>query len=107
MAITDWWFEDFTNDTHNLFAIQQEVKYNKLYGILSKVADKDELKFAQFINQFDEFMAIELVVYDKENRKLLCLKLKLLMYLKYSKKIKLILCMIQDILIRSIKINER
>ena len=50
--------------------IQLEIKDNKPYEILSKVADKVELKFAQFINQFDEFKVIEQVVYDRENRKL-------------------------------------
>ena len=63
--------QDFTNDIQKLSGIQLDVKDNKPYAILSKVADKVELKFAQFINQFDEFKAIEQVVYDKENRKLI------------------------------------
>ena len=57
--------QDFTNYIQNLSVIQIEVKDYKAYAILSKVADKIELKFAQFINQFDEFKAIEQVVYDK------------------------------------------
>ena len=62
---------DFTCDIQKLAVIQLEVKDNKPYAILSKVAHKIELNFAQFINQFDEFKAIEQVVYDKENRKLI------------------------------------
>ena len=56
--------QDFTCDIQKLAGIQLEVKDNKPYAILSRVADKIELKFAQFINQFDEFKAIEQVVYD-------------------------------------------
>ena len=67
---SDAW-QDFTNDIQKLSGIQLEIKDNKPYAILSKVADKVELKFAQFINQFDEFKAIEQVVYDRENRKLI------------------------------------
>ena len=63
--------QDFTNDIQKLSGIQLEIKDNKPYAILSKVADKVELKFAQLINQFDEFKAIEQVVYDRENRKLI------------------------------------
>ena len=63
--------QDFSIDIQKLAGIQLEIKDNKPYAILSKVADKVELKFAQFINQFDEFKAIEQVVYDKENRKLI------------------------------------
>ena len=63
--------QDFSNDIQKLSGIQLEIKDNKPYAILSKVADKVELKFAQFINQFDEFKAIEQVVYDKEKKKLI------------------------------------
>ena len=49
---------------------------------MSKVADKVELTFAQFIYQFDEFKAIKKVVYDKENRKLLFQRLKSVKFFK-------------------------
>ena len=68
--------QDFTNDIQKLVGIQLEVKDNKPYAIFSKVADKIELKFVQFINQFDEFKAIEQVVYDKKNRKLIVFESK-------------------------------
>ena len=47
--------------------IQLDIKDNKPYAIWTKVADKAELKYAQFINQFEEFKAIEKVVDYKEN----------------------------------------
>ena len=79
--------QDFTNDIQKLSGIQLEIKDNKPYAILSKVADKVELKFAQFINQFDEFKAIEQVVYDRENRKLIVPETKIteVLQLKVSK----------------------
>ena len=49
----------------NFAGIKLEIKDNKPNAILYKVADKVKLKFAQFIYQFDEFKAIEQVVYDK------------------------------------------
>ena len=81
--------QDFTNDIQNLSAIQLEVKDNKPYAILSKVADKVELKFAQFINQFDEFKAIEQVVFDKENRKLIVPEAKITEVLQVLKENKI------------------
>ena len=54
--------QEFTNDIQNLYAIQLQFKDNKPYAILSKVVEKVEQKFAQFINQFDEFKATERVV---------------------------------------------
>ena len=81
--------QDFTNDIQNLSAIQLEVKDNKPYAILSKVADKVELKFSQFINQFDEFKAIEQVVFDKENRKLIVPEAKITEVLQVLKENKI------------------
>jgi len=69
--------QDITNDMQKLAGIQIDIKDNKPYAILSKVGDKVELKFAQFVNQFDEFKAIDQVSYDKENRKLILPEIKL------------------------------
>jgi len=81
--------QDFTNDIQKLSGIQLDVKDNKPYAILSKVADKVELKFAQFINQFDEFKAIEQVVYDKENKKLIVPEVKIAEVLQVLKEHKI------------------
>ena len=62
VVITYWSTQpDFTNDIQKLSGIQLDVKDDKPYAILSKVADKFELKFALFIYQFDEFKATEQV----------------------------------------------
>ena len=63
--------QDFTNDIQKLSEIQLDVKDNKPYATLSKVTDIVALNFAQFINKLDEIKAIEHVVYEKENRKLI------------------------------------
>ena len=56
---------------------------------MSKVTDKVEFKFAQFINQFDEFKAIEQVVFDKENRKLIVPEAKITEVLQVLKENKI------------------
>ena len=77
--------QDFTKDIQKLVGIKIEIKENKPYEILGRNNDKIELKFAQFINQFDPFKSIDQVEYDKENRKLVIPETKITDVIKLLK----------------------
>ena len=63
--------QQFTNEISQIDGVKIDIKECRPHAILIENLNNYELKFAQFINQFDQFKSIDKVVYDNENKKLI------------------------------------
>ena len=62
---------EFSNDIAQIEGVKIDIKENRPHAILIQNSNNYELKFAQFINQFDHFKSIHNVQHDMKNKKLI------------------------------------
>ena len=70
-------FDEFKSEILKISGIVINIIENKPTAFFSKNNDKVEIKFGQFVDQFNQFMSVDEVIYDKNEKKLICPEHKL------------------------------